>query len=164
MIEKTFPIAEKLLNNGLMAAQRLLELLHGEADILSKKVDPEALTLMVAKKKEVVVLLEEFSKQLGQVLATEKLTADHSGIEQYLLKAQLAGINIGESRGSWANITALSKKCRTLNEQNGAGIELLSRHTQRALQIVKGKSPQVSTYGRDGAARSEQFSHRLISV
>ena len=164
MIAKTFPIAEKLLNNGLMAAQRLLELLQAEAEILSKKVDAEALLQVVDNKREVVVLLEEFSKQLGQVLATEKLAADHQGIAAYLSKAESIGIEVGVSRSCWSNITALSKKCRTLNEQNGAGIDLLSRHTQRALQIIKGKSPQVSTYGRDGAARSEQFSHRLISV
>jgi len=164
MIVKTFPIAEKLLNNGLMAAQSLLELLHAEADILSKKIDAPALTQVVARKKEVVVLLEEFAKQLGQVLATEKLTADHQGIAQYLAKAEANGVNIGDTRSCWANITALSKKCRALNEQNGAGIDLLSRHTQRALEIIKGKSPLVSTYGRDGATRSEQLSQRLISV
>ena len=164
MIAKTFPIAEKLLNNGLMAAQSLLELLQAEADILSKKIDAEALLQVVAKKKAVVQLLEEFAKQLGQVLATEKLLADHQGMALYLAKAESYGINIGDTRSCWANITVLSKKCRVLIEQNGAGIDLLSRHTQRALEIIKGKSPLISTYGRDGAARSEQFSHRLISV
>jgi len=164
MIEKTFPITEKLLSNGLTATQKLLELLNTESDNLRQKIDPNALSIIAANKKEVVVQLEQFSKQLGQVLATEKLTVGHDGINSYLGKAQSVGINIENSRNCWANITALSKKCRALNEQNGAGIDLLSRHTQRSLQILRGKSQLASTYGPDGSTRSELFSHTLISV
>lgn len=164
MIEKTFPITEKLLNNGLQATQKLLELLNTESDNLAQKTDPNTLSVIAANKKEVVVQLEQFSKQLGQVLATEKLAADHDGINNYLSKARAVGINIDDSRRCWANITALSKKCRTLNEQNGACIDLLSRHTQRSLQILRGKSQLASTYGPDGSTRSELFSHTLISV
>jgi flagella synthesis protein FlgN len=164
MIEKTFPITEKLLNNGLKTTQKLLELLNAESDNLRQHTDPNALLLIAANKREVVVQLEQFSKQLGQVLATEKLVADHDGINHYLVKAQAAGIGVDDSRGCWTNITALLKKCRTLNEQNGAGIDLLSRHTQRSLQILRGKSQLASTYGPDGSTRSELFSHTLISV
>ena len=164
MIEKTFPITEKLLNNGLKDTQKLLELLNAESENLGQKTDPNALSLIAANKKDVVVQLELFSKQLGQILATEKLIADHNGINTYLSKAQAAGINIEDSRRCWANITALSKKCRTLNEQNGASIDLLSRHTQRALQILRGRSQLTSTYGPDGSTRGELFSHTLISV
>jgi flagella synthesis protein FlgN len=164
MIEKTFPITEKLLSNGLNATQKLLELLNAESDNLRQNSDPNALSVIAADKRGVVVQLEQFSTQLGQVLATEKLAADHDGINSYLTKAQAAGISIGESRNCWTNITALLKKCRTLNEQNGAGIDLLSRHTQRSLQILRGKSQLASTYGPDGSTRSELFSHTLISV
>jgi flagellar biosynthesis protein FlgN len=164
MIEKTFPITEKLLNNGLKATQKLLELLNIESDNLRQNSDPNALSVIAVNKREVVVQLEQFSKQLGQVLATEKLAVDYDGVNHYLIKAQAAGISIGDSRNCWSNITALLKKCRTLNEQNGAGIDLLSRHTQRSLQILRGKSQLASTYGPDGSTRSELFSHTLISV
>lgn len=164
MIEKTFPITEKLLNNGLKTTQKLLELLNIEADNLKQNTDPDALSVIAANKREVVVQLEQFSKQLGQVLATEKLVADHGGMNNYLSKAQATGINVGDSRVCWANITVLLKKCRSLNEQNGASIDLLSRHTQRSLQILRGRSQLASTYGPDGSTRSEWFSHTLISV
>ncbi len=164
MIEKTFPITENLLNNGFNATQKLLELLNSESENLGKQTDPNALLLIANNKRDVVSQLELFSKQLGQVLATEKLIANHEGINTYFTKAEAAGINIGESRTCWSNITALSKKCRMLNEQNGACIDLLSRNTQRALQILRGKSQLASTYGPDGSTRSELFSHTLISV
>lgn len=164
MIEKTFPITEKILGSTLSSVQKLFELLNRESESLILKSDPATLSLIVANKKEVVVELELYSKQLGQVLATEKLAADHDGIQQYLNIAQSAGIHISDCRACWSNITALLKKCRTLNDQNGASIDLLSRHTQRAIQILKGKSQTTNTYGPDGSARSEMFSHTLISV
>jgi len=164
MIEKTFPITEKLLNSGFIAIQKLLELLNAESESLAQKTDPAILSGIAADKREVVAHLEQFSAQLGQILATENLSANHEGINHYLSKAQAVGIDIGDTRSCWANITALSKKCRTLNEQNGASIDLLSRHTKRALEILKGKSQLASTYGPDGSTRSELFSHTLISV
>jgi flagella synthesis protein FlgN len=164
MIEKTYPITENLLNYGLNATQTLLELLHNEAENLAHKNDPQALTTIALHKKEVVVQLEQFAEQLGKVLATEKLIANHQGISHYLDIAQAAGIDTHPSKACWANITVLSQKCRVLNEQNGACIELLSRHTQRAMQILRGGSQASNTYGPDGSTRSELFSNALISV
>ena len=50
MIEKTFPITEKLLNNGLNSAQKLLELLNSESENLKLKTDPNTLLTIVADK------------------------------------------------------------------------------------------------------------------
>ena len=164
MIEKTYPITEKLLINGLRATGTLCELLDAEFDSLKRLNDPAAISAIANQKRDLVAQLETFTKQLGQVLATEQLTVGHDGIRAYLVKAKTAGINIAESWDCWNDIASLSKKCRTLNDQNGASMALLSRHTQRSLQILRGKSPLAATYGPDGVARNELFSHTLISV
>lgn len=164
MIEKTFPIAEKLLSNGLKATQKLLELLNAEYGQLKVKSDPATIATLAAHKKDVVTQLEQFSKQLGQVLATEKLLVSQEGIHNYFAKAKAAGINTADSYRCWLDIAELTKTCRALNEKNGASIDLLSRHTQRALQVLRGKSQLATTYGPDGSTRSELFSHTLISV
>lgn len=164
MIEKTFPIAEKLLANGLKSTQKLFELLNAEFEQLKQKTDPTILSNLAANIKDTVSQLEQFSKQLGQVLATEKLVINQEGVTSYFSKAQTAGINVADSSKVWLDIVTLSKKCRTLNEQNGASIDLLSRHTQRSLQVLRGKSQLTTTYGPDGTTRSELFSHTLISV
>lgn len=164
MIEKTFPIAEKLLSNGLKLTQKLFELLNAEYEQLKAKGDPTTIASLAAHKKDVVAQLEQFAKQLAQVLATEKLLISQEGIQNYLAKAKASGINIGESHRCWLDIAALTKTCRTLNEKNGASIDLLSRHTQRTLQVLRGKSQLATTYGPDGSTRSELFSHTLISV
>jgi len=164
MIEKTFPIAEKLLTNGLKLTQALFDLLSAEYDQLTRKTNPTALSSLAAKKKETVLQLEQFSKQLAQVLATEKLSFDQEGIMGYMAKAKTANINITAALQHWLEIAALSKTCRDLNEQNGASIDLLSRHTLRALRVLRGQSQVTSTYGPDGSTRNELFSHTLISV
>ncbi|MDD2760942.1 MAG: flagellar protein FlgN [Methylomonas sp.] len=164
MIEKTFPITEKLLSNGFKFTQKLFELLTSEFEQLKRKTDPIALSTLATNKKEVVSQLEQFSKQLGQVLATEKLPLNQEGVMSYLAKAKAADISTDESLQHWREITALLTKCRSLNEQNGASIDLLNRHIQRSLQILRGKSQLTSTYGPDGSTRSMLFSHTLISV
>jgi flagella synthesis protein FlgN len=164
MIEKTFPITEKLLVNGLISTRRLFELLNKEYEQLKQKNNPAVLSAIADDKKETVAQLEQFSKQLAQILATEKLSVCQEGISNYFARAQAADINITNSWHCWLDLASLSKKCRAINEQNGASIDLLSRHTQRSLQILRGKSPVTSTYGPDGTTRSELFSHTLISV
>lgn len=164
MIEKTYPITEKLLANALKAAHSLHELLTVESDKLKQKIDPEAITTIAASKRDLVAQLEQFTKQLGQVLATEQLSVGSEGVKKYLAKAGAAGIHVDGVWASWTGLAKLSENCRTLNEQNGASIALLSRHTQRSLQILRGKSPLAATYGPDGVTRNELFSHTLISV
>ncbi|MCQ8102540.1 flagellar protein FlgN [Methylomonas sp. SURF-2] len=164
MIEKTFPITEKLLSNGLKSAQKLFELLNAESEQLKSRSNPTTINALATHKKDVVVQLEQFSKQLGQVLATEKLPLNQDGVQNYLTKAKANGFNIAQAHGQWLNITQLTINCRALNEKNGASIDMLSRHAQRALQVLRGKSQLATTYGPDGSTRSELFSHTLISV
>lgn len=164
MIEKTFPITEKLLATGLTSTQRLLELLNKEFEYLKQTGPAAQLSAVAEEKKEAVIQLEQFSRQLGQILATEKLGMRPEDITDYFSRAKKANIDTEQSWRCWDDIMALSKKCRAINEQNGASIALLSRHTQRTLQILRGKSQLTATYGPDGFTRSVLFSHTLISV
>jgi flagella synthesis protein FlgN len=164
MIEKTFPLAEKLLSNGRKSAEYLFDLLTREYEQLKLQADPSLLATIAADKQAAATQLEQFSKQFSQILATEQLTVSQEGVKSYFEKAKTARFNVTETWQSWTDITALSKVCRSLNEQNGACIELLNRHTARALQILRGRSNFATTYGPDGSTRSELFSHTLISV
>jgi flagella synthesis protein FlgN len=164
MINKTYPITEKLLNNGLDLSRTLLDLLTKEADNLKQNADSTSISNIANNKKETVSQLEQFSKQLTQVLATEKLLLSPSGIADYFKKAETANLNTSTSTLLWKKIISISKKCRLLNEKNGASINLLAQHTQRALHILKGKSQQTTTYGPDGSTYSVRSSHSLVSV
>lgn len=164
MIEKTFPITETLLGKGLDLSQKLFDLLSQEADNLKNHSAPDGLIQLAAAKKEIVPQLEQFSKQLSQIMATENLSLSEADINQYFDKANAASLSTAKAVEKWRQIVYLAKKCRSLNEQNGAAIDLLLRHNHRLSQILRGKSQLSTTYGPDGATRTEQFSQPLISV
>jgi flagellar biosynthesis protein FlgN len=164
MIEKTWPITEKLILNALHLTEQLYEQLTREADTLKKPLHTELINDIAAHKKQLVMQLEQFNTQCGQILATEKLPNNQEGIKAYFQRAETAGLRAVESINNWAQIQFICSECRILNEQNGAGIELLAYHTKRSLHILKGKSPLSSTYGPDGTTQSAPLTHTLISV
>jgi flagella synthesis protein FlgN len=164
MIEKTYPITEKLIFNALQLAQQLHQELNLEADTLKKTQQAELISSIAANKKQLVAQLEQFNTQITQVLATEKLPNDHESIKEYFKRAENTGLSTAESIGNWTQLMLVCAECRSLNEQNGAGIDLLSRHTKRSLDILKGKPEFANTYGSDGSTQSDRYSRTLISV
>ncbi len=163
MINKTHPIAQKIIKEALKHTEQLYSLLAEEAALLQLKTTPLVLSENTQHKNEVIALLNTFSNQVGQLLASEKIEND-TGMSQYFVIAKQAGIDVSESSNDWQKLTELSKKCRTLNEQNGASIYILNQHSQRILNILKGKSETINTYGRNGRAKSNLYSNTLISV
>ncbi|MDI1229729.1 MAG: flagellar protein FlgN [Methylobacter sp.] len=164
MIQKTYPITEQLILNALQLAQQLHQELNRELDALKKTQQAELISTIAANKKQLVVQLEQFNTQLAQVLATEKLPNDQKSISEYFKRAETAGLLTAESISNWAQLMLVCAECKSLNEQNGAGIDLLSRHTKRSLDILKGKPEFANTYGSDGSAKSDRYSRTLISV
>ena len=164
MIKQTYPITEQLILNALQLAQQLRQELNREADALKNLHQAELISSIAANKKQLVVQLEQFNTQIAQVLATEKLPNDQDSIREYFNRAETAGLSTAESIGNWTQLMLVCAECRNLNEQNGAGIDLLSRHTKRSLDILKGKPEFANTYGSDGSAQSDRYSRTLISV
>jgi flagellar biosynthesis protein FlgN len=164
MITKTFPIAENLAANGLLLIQQLQALLSEEAALLKKGAHVEQLNVIVEKKQPLINQINQFSRQIAQVLATETLPNDQNGMLQYLEKAKATGLAAENMRQLWADIIQTSQTCKLFNEQNGASIDILRRHTQRSLHILKGNTQTPNTYGKDGSAKSELNSRQLISV
>jgi flagella synthesis protein FlgN len=163
MIHKTHPLATKLIATALENTQQLHQLLNEESILLKAKSQTQTLNLIVQKKNALVAQLNTFTNQVEQLLASEKLNKQ-DGMIQYFTIAQQANIDTTESLSNWQKLTELSKTCRTLNEQNGASIHILNQHTQRILNILKGKPQTINTYGRDGGVESNLYSRTLVSV
>ena len=164
MIEKTWPITEKLILNALHLTGQLYQQLTQEADTLKNPPHTELINNIATHKKQLVMQLEQFNMQCGQILATEKLPDTQEGIKEYFQRAEAAGFSTVEPANNWAQIQSLCSECRALNEQNGAGIELLAYHNKRSLHILKGKPHAANTYGPDGATQSDPFTRTLILV
>jgi flagella synthesis protein FlgN len=164
MINKTFPIAEKLLENGFGLSKDLLVLLTKESDNLKHRANADAINKITDSKEQTVLQLDQFSKQMSQILSTEKLQMTPQGMAEYFTKAKSVDLDIKESSRMWDEIISITRQCRLLNEKNGASISLLAQNTQNSLHILKGKPYNPTTYGPDGATQSEQHSHSLVSV
>ncbi len=164
MINKTYPITEKLLAKGLELNQKLFALLNQEADQLKTKNTTASINKLSQQKKQLATQIEQFSQQLAQVLNTENLSLDKTGLDKYFSIADNAGFSTEQGKIQWEQIKILIKKIHHLNEQNGASISLLLRHNQRVQQIFRGQSQTTTTYSLDGTTSTERTSRTLVSV
>jgi flagella synthesis protein FlgN len=161
MVEKTWTTTEKLILDTLYLASQLHQQLSQEADMLKASPQAELLDTITANKKQLISQLEGSNSQFCHILAGEGLPPNQEGINEYFQRAQAAGLPTAETTAHWGQIQLICSECKMLNEQNGASIELLALHTKRSLDILKGKTLESSTYGRDGVTQSESLAHTL---
>lgn len=164
MIEHTFPIAEQLISNALQLAQRLYQQLTQEAEALVRQPQSSFISTVAGNKRDLVMQLDMFNKQLEQVLAAEQLPLSQEGVEAYFQMASDTGLSPMLVKMQWADLMRVCVNCKNLNEQNGASIEILARNNKRTIHILKGKSEVVTRYSRDGSVVSEFQNSTLVSV
>jgi flagella synthesis protein FlgN len=164
MIEHTFPIAEQLISNALQLAQRLYNQLTQEADSLIRTPQADFINAVASNKRELVVQLDMFNKQLEQILVAEQLPPSPDGVNAYFQMVAIAGLPSDTAKTGWEQLMRLCTDCKNLNEQNGASIEMLARNNKRTLHILKGKTENVTSYGRDGAVISDFSNNTFVSV
>jgi len=162
MIEKTYPFTEKLISDALILAEQLHQQLNREAEALKKTQHPESIDFIAANKKQLVAKLEQFNTQLGRILATENLPGNQQGVEVYFQRAESANLSTTTAKNNWRSIQLTCSESKHLNEQNGASLDLLARHTKRSLQILKGKPQFANTYGPDGTTKSDSYARTLV--
>ncbi|CCE22679.1 flagella synthesis protein FlgN [Methylotuvimicrobium alcaliphilum] len=164
LISQTFPIAEKLIANGLSLTEQLYQALQQESTTLKQSALTETLDEITRQKQPLAQELNLFAKQLAQILETEKLPNTPAGLSDYLERAIQAGFDTSKTAENWTTLIKTTEKCQLLNEQNGASVEILLRHTRQSLNILKGKPQTTNTYGPDGNTKSDLFSGTLFSV
>jgi flagella synthesis protein FlgN len=142
---------------------RLLRTKHHHFAALRFPDFQRKLEALTKQKNEVIALLSTFSKQVEQILASEKLSKEQ-GMDAYFEIATKADIDTSSSYKNWQELVEVSKKCRAINEQNGACLHILNKHSLRVLDVLKGKDPTVTTYNKSGHAKSSHSSSTTISV
>ncbi|MDC9727987.1 MAG: flagellar export chaperone FlgN, partial [Methyloprofundus sp.] len=152
MIDKTHAITLQLVETALENTKLLFQILTKEAALLKTKTQAHKLEVLTKQKNEVIALLTTFSKQVEQILASEKLS-NEQGMDAYFDIAKKAGMDTSISYKNWLELIEVSKKCRATNEQNGACLHILNKHSLRVLDVLKGKDPTVTTYSKSGHAR-----------
>lgn len=161
MTEHTWESAEKLVSNILFLTKQLHQQLAQEANILKSAPQPAELDSCTANKKQLASRLEEFNQQFNEILAADDLPSNQHGINEYFQRAASSGLPVADTVANWREIQRVCAECKSLNENNGASIDLLSQHAKRSLDILKGKNRGTNIYGRDGIPKSDPLTHSL---
>ncbi|GAB4365217.1 MAG: hypothetical protein Kow0060_22560 [Methylohalobius crimeensis] len=69
--------------------------------------------------------------------------------------ADLTSTGPAEIQAVWEEIRRLARRCREMNESNGATIALLQEYNRKSLELVFGQRRQRVGYGADGQVQAE---------
>ena len=110
MIEHTFPIAEQLMANALPLAQRLYQQLSQEAESLIRSPQASFISDIADNKRDLVMQLDLFNKQLEKILAAEKLPHSVDGVESYFQLVTIADFSADVLKLNWEKLKLNASK------------------------------------------------------
>lgn len=141
----------------------LHNLLLQESQALKARVAEEIAALALKKQNSVDSIVHQTELQ-NRFFESRQIPNGEAGLEYLLGKLDKENPDLGELRSYQKKIREDLKRCKTLNERNGASIELMNRHTRRALDILRSGGNPAQTYGPDGNTRNMPISSQRISV
>jgi flagellar biosynthesis protein FlgN len=145
-----------ILNTEIEQAQRLLDLLEQEYQLLLSSPST-ALETLLTEKKRLLRSVEQSVAAHHRFLQQQGFGADGQGTEAYL------GASDGdpELTQTWRRYIELVEACRKQNEINGGAVALNQRQANQALHILLGISDGNKTYGRSGQSKPSNPSKSL---
>ncbi len=157
--------------NDLNHLTQLLETLENTSSLLNKTLNQEATILnssnsealitVSSQKKSLVSQLEKQTKVLHLFLVKKGIKEGLYGLESLLnnIKTKEPELVIHQL---WASIQVLINNNKELNFSNGSIIELNKRYTQRAIDVLQGKSElSHHTYGANGLSTTSPLSRNI---
>lgn len=129
----------RVLRRELNQVQNLMHSLEQEYAALAEQ-HTTTLEDVVRKKQETIRELEQIGQQRETLLAS----MDSSTEEQLNLAASPSSGN-KQLSALWNELMMLAEKCQEMNRINGSIVELVSRQSRHALDILHGISPNVSS-------------------
>jgi len=149
----------QLMQTEIEHIHNLMRKLDQENAVLAEH-HPAVLEEVVLGKQEIIQKLELIGQQRESLLtAMGASTADiKSGTISDLFKGnkQLSAL--------WDELVLLAEKCQKKNRINGNIIDLVSRQSKHALDILRGISPGAELYDYSGQARQCIETHSLTKA
>lgn len=141
----------------------LHDLLQQESQALKTRLVEEIAALARKKQNSVDRIVHKMELQ-NRFFESRKIPKGEVGLEHFLGGFDKENPGLGELRSYQRKIRETLERCKTLNEHNGASIELMNRHTRRALDILRNAGNPAQTYGPDGNTRNLPVSSQRVSV
>lgn len=137
-------VLSRLLDEERRLLLQLEHLLDSEKAILLRDESPEQLERACRDRQDCMVALLRLQDERQALLRVAGYSTDNVG---------LAGLikNCDPERSlpsRWAECAELAKRCRALNDHNGALVTSRMRRIQGMLEVLTGKRTEKSTYGR----------------
>jgi len=158
-----------------MATADLSLLLHDIAEHLAQLVqtletenaaladnDLDGIVQAANDKNRLFEFLEDLEKERHALLLAAGLDFDSNGIMTYLERNRSRTKN--ETATTWQQIESLTRQCRKQNQINGIILEKNRRRTEKALAILKGQTPQPTTYTANGETCHNQSRNSLAKA
>lgn len=154
-----------LLQREVNQVQQLMHELEEEYAALAQQ-HTATLEDIVRKKQETIRELERIGQQRETLLASMNTTTE----EQLKLAMRQSSAPSANKQLSalWNELLLLAEKCQEMNRINGSIVELVSRQSRHALEILHGISPKLTArpelYDQSGYKTISAETHSLTKA
>jgi len=154
-----------LLQREINQVQHLMHELEQEYAALAEQ-HTASLEDIVRKKQETIRELERIGQQRDTLLASMNTTTE----EQLKLALHGSSTPSADKQLSvlWNELVLLAEKCQEMNRINGSIVELVSRQSRHALEILHGISPKLTArpelYDQSGYKTISAETHSLTKA
>ncbi len=149
---------KEILQTEVECVQILLKTLEQEYEALAER-HSTILEEVVRDKQEKVHKLEVVSRRREQLMASfDSANKDGSQRDQFSDDEQLKKL--------WNELVSAAEACREKNRVNGSIVELVSRQSRHALDILHGISPDTSSVSElyDNVGKTKSFANKRSLV
>jgi len=142
--EEVMQTLSRLLDDEQRLLRQLEALLESEKALLLRDDSPEQLEAACRSRQDCMIALLRLQTERQNVLQLNGFSRDNAGLAG-LIKA------CDPERAlppRWAECADLARRCRDLNDHNGALVASRMRRIQGMLEVLTGKRSEKTTYGR----------------
>lgn len=147
------------LQAELQLAQQLATILETERGALTQ-ADSTELAQCVRAKQPLIKQLEQLGRQRDLILKTAGFPAGKQGMQAFVInQTDAEAMALNQMLGQ---LKIQAARCREHNQINGGIVNVNRQYLQRAISILRGRDPEVSSYGPGGEYTSGVVRQPLI--
>lgn len=137
---------DRLIGEELAALAELERLLDTEREVLVKNDSPEAIEDVCARRQDCMGGLLRIQDERRSALRMLGFEADRHGLERLMRECDPQRT----LPARWGECAERARRCREINDFNGAMVASRIRRVTGMLEILTGRKPETPVYGRQG--------------
>lgn len=147
------------LQAELQLAQQLATILETERNALTQS-DGAELDQCIRAKQPLIKQLEQLGRQRDLILKTAGFPSGKQGIQAFIVNQ--TDMEATALNKLLSQLKLEAARCREHNQINGGIVNVNRQYLQRALNILRGRDPEISAYGPGGEYTNSVVRQPLI--